>query len=170
MSHGGERDVILGSDNRTTRIEDLMSEFKSTNCPSLQSKPKIFIVQTCRGSLGEGLTVSLAHSINSMWISSVESDTTSFQTDSTLSRGICPLETDFLLAFATSPGYVAFRFPDVGSLYIQALVKVIKTYHKHHHLLDMMTEVTRIVVEQQKDADSQQVPAPTHTLRAQVYL
>ncbi len=51
---------------------------------------------------------------------------------------------------------------------------VILKYHHHHHLLDMLTEVNKKVAEianDYPDVDlSFQVPAPTHTLRAQVYL
>lgn len=50
---------------------------------------------------------------------------------------------------------------------------------KHHscdHLLDILTEVNRLVVERGQKADAYgkpqpiQVPAPVHTLRAKVYL
>ena len=47
-------------------------------------------------------------------------------------------------------------------------------HHRHHHLLDMLTEVNKRVAEianENPDVDlSFQVPAPTHTLRAQVFL
>ena len=49
---------------------------------------------------------------------------------------------------------------------------VIRKHYHHHHLLDMLTEVNRQVAEianERPDVDlSFQVPAPTHTLRAQV--
>jgi len=53
-------------------------------------------------------------------------------------------------------------------------VDVIRRYHHRHHLLDMLTEVNKRVADianENPDVDlSFQVPAPTHTLRAQVYL
>ena len=51
---------------------------------------------------------------------------------------------------------------------------VIRKHYHHHHLLDMLTEVNRQVAEianERPNVDlSFQVPASTHTLRAQVLL
>jgi len=88
---------------------------------------------------------------------------------------VFPPETDFLLAFATVPGYVSFRSPTSGAFFIQELVEVIEKYHGSHHLLDMLTEVTRRVIDHQNREfdparDRVQVPAPTHTLTKLLYL
>ena len=49
---------------------------------------------------------------------------------------------------------------------------VIKEYRQHYHLLDMLTEVNRQVAERASNEPGgmQQIPAPAHTLCAQVYL
>ena len=51
---------------------------------------------------------------------------------------------------------------------------VISTCHRHHHLVDMLTEVNKRVADianEHPDVElSFQVPAPTHTLRKQVFL
>ncbi len=56
----------------------------------------------------------------------------------------------------------------------QVLVDVIRMYHRYHHLLDMLTEVNKQVADianEYPDVElSFQVPAPTHTLRAQVFI
>ena len=114
MSHGGNGDIIYGVKGRSARVEDLMSEFKAANCPTLRNKPKLFFIQTCRGSLNETLSPALG-----------DADANSapaFAGDSTLPRGVCPQEADFLLAFATAPGYKAWRIPETGSPFIQASV------------------------------------------------
>ena len=84
-----------------------MSEFNAVRCPSLANKPKIFLVQACRGSEeGEllGPTDQIADNILS---------------DSTLSRSRLPKESDFLLAYGSVPGYVSYRMTDSGSFFIQ---------------------------------------------------
>lgn len=54
MSHGGDGDTILGVRGKhKITVKELMAEFKINRCPSLAGKPKIFIVQACRGSLDE---------------------------------------------------------------------------------------------------------------------
>ena len=109
MSHGGDEDVIFGVRGRYIRVEDLMAEFNTANCPTLQNKPKLFFIQTYRGSSLErrsptcGGTDSYAP----------------YSPDSTLPRSVGPQEADFLLAFATAPGYVAWRNRQNGSPFIQ---------------------------------------------------
>lgn len=56
----------------------------------------------------------------------------------------------------------------------QALVEVITERHHRHHLLDILTEVTKRVVDQQKKCPDMghpvQVPAPMYTLTKHLYL
>jgi len=122
MSHGGDRDCILGLDGKETTVKNLMVEFQAGKCPSLMGKPKVFIIQTCRG-LHDNISetfVSSAGSINSM---SAQADNQSFDRpfspNSTLPKSVFPPEADFLLTFATVPGYVAFRPPESGTFFIQ---------------------------------------------------
>lgn len=130
MTHGRDSNVLYGVDDRKTRLEDLMSEVKPTNCPSLQGKPKFFIVQACRGELREDVANSYCpvgsfasyYSCRSH-MDSIDIDTglsnLELSTDSTLPRSLCPIEADFVLACATTPGYVALRDPKKGSIFIQ---------------------------------------------------
>ncbi|XP_074622863.1 caspase-3-like [Acropora palmata] len=172
MSHGDNRDCILGVDNRMTSVRALMREFQAERCPSLKGKPKILIIQTCRGS-------------RQCDVESINADPTEFDLadncvcpfslESSLLKSVFPPETDFLLAFATVPSYVSLRSPTSGAFFIQELVEVIEEYHGSRHLLDMLTEVTRRVIDHQNRAFDPtryrvQVPAPTHTLTKLLYL
>lgn len=132
MSHGGDRDCILGVDGRTTNVKNLMVEFQANKCPSLTGKPKVFIIQTCRGLLvsANGKFISPTGSINTQPMAlaaSAQADQEScsrpFSPDSTLPRSVFPPEVDFLLAFATVPGYVSFRLPESGTFFIQVRYK-----------------------------------------------
>ncbi|KAL9966425.1 hypothetical protein ACROYT_G024494 [Oculina patagonica] len=170
MSHGDKKDVIYGVDGRKARVEDLMSELMATNCPTLENKPKLFFVQACRGRASDPRISRLAPADNT----GGDIIAVTLSPDSNLPNGVSPREADFLLAFETVPGYRAWRSKIVGSWFIQVLVDVIQKYHRHHHLLDMLTEVNKKVADianDNPDVDlSFQVPAPTHTLRAQVFL
>ncbi|XP_074622862.1 uncharacterized protein LOC141881089 isoform X3 [Acropora palmata] len=178
MSHGDVKDCILGVDNKPVSVRELMREFQAERCPSLKGKPKILIIQTCRGS--RQCDVESGDFVQSINADPTEFDLPDncvgpFSLDSSLSKSVFPPETDFLLAFATVPGYVSFRSPTSGTLFIQELVEVIEKYHGSHHLLDMLTEVTRRVIDHQNrafDPDKYrvQVPAPTHTLTKLLYL
>ena len=114
MSHGGDRDCVLGVDGRETTVKDLMVEFRENKCPSLKRKPKVFIIQTCRGQRDD-VCKSFTASTGCM---STSYDSALFY-DSTLPRSVFPQEPDFVLAFATVPGYVSFRVPEYGTFFIQ---------------------------------------------------
>lgn len=171
MSHGSENDFIEGVDEKAVRVEELMAEFDAQNCPSLKDKPKLFFIQCCRGSTWDTQS-ELVDSLSSFGCS-VKSDGVALHPDSTLARSACPKGADFLLAFATTPGYVALRSPSNGSVFMRILVEVISELHEDVHLLDMLTEVNGRVAEEVfkiSNGKLTQIPAPATTLRAQVYL
>ena len=132
MSHGGNRDCILGVQGRKTSVENLMVEFQARNCPSLKGKPKVFIIQTCRGvreCINETF-VSPVGSIQSQDVLSTSPSSDAQSTgrpstaDSTLARSVFPTEADFLLAFATVPSFVSFRFKEFGTIFIQVRMSI----------------------------------------------
>ena len=106
MSHGEDNDKLLCKDLLKVSVEDIMFLFKAVQCKTLAKKPKVFIFQACRGSYSE------------VW-EDEGPGVDHIQTDSTLPRGTSPAEADFLLAFATTPGYYSFRNPNSGSPFIQ---------------------------------------------------
>ena len=105
MSHGGERDVIQGADGRNVKLEFLLRRFTSHRCQGLKGKPKLVIIQSCRGGREDPPSRCTDSSIP--------------VSDSTLPKGIFPEEADFLLAFSTPPDYKAYRHPEFGSPFIQ---------------------------------------------------
>ena len=119
MSHGGNPDLVYDVDHRAVRIEDLTSEFKASRCPTLKGKPKLFFIQACRGQLREGMSscsearMDGPSKFNDSCVSRLETS------NSTIPLNPCPAEADFLLAFASAPGYVSNRNPDKGSWFIQ---------------------------------------------------
>ena len=121
MSHGGDRDCVLGVDGRETTVKDLMVEFRENKCPSLKRKPKVFIIQTCRGQRDDVCKRLMAStgSMSSSFEVDIEPYDAALLYDSTLPRSVFPQEPDFVLAFATVPGYVSFRFPEYGTFFIQ---------------------------------------------------
>jgi len=53
MTHGGEGGKLFGSDGEHITIEEIASLFNANNCPELIDKPKIFVIQACRGDRDE---------------------------------------------------------------------------------------------------------------------
>ena len=112
MSHGGECGTLEGVGGRTIRIDDITAEFTSSRCPSLANKPKLFIIQACRGT-SEDPNLLAAHHF------AADSAMGRLVNDSTLPRSDTPNESDFLYANSTVPGYVSRRNETSGSPFIQ---------------------------------------------------
>jgi len=53
MTHGGEGGTLFGSDGKHITIEEIASLFNAENCRELIDKPKIFVIQACRGDRDE---------------------------------------------------------------------------------------------------------------------
>ena len=114
MSHG-DKDAIEGVDGALVKVAPLMSLFSATECPSLRNKPKLFFIEACRGELSDQRKHRLPPPSGN-----IEEDgiVTMLCHDSALAHGVTPLEADFLLSFATVPGYKAWRSQKAGSWYI----------------------------------------------------
>ena len=121
MSHGDKKDVIYGVDNRKAGMEDLMSEFTATNCPTLENKPKLFFVQACRGDKIDPRMKRLSASTENLAEDGIQ---TMNSPHADLANGVSAREADFLLAFATVPGYKAWRSKRAGSWFIQVCINV----------------------------------------------
>ena len=49
MTHGGEGNKLYGKDGKTVQLKTLAELFNSVECKGLKNKPKIFIINACRG-------------------------------------------------------------------------------------------------------------------------
>lgn len=117
LSHGSE-DEIYGTDDQVITLEAITSFFRRNECPSLQGKPKIFLISGCQGTPVDPVLLSNPR----------------FEADA-----------DFLICFASVPGYMSFRTVSVGSCFISAVYKVFKEYANKEHIMDMILRVNNEV-------------------------
>ncbi|XP_074060373.1 caspase-14 [Macrotis lagotis] len=136
MAHG-EEGILLGVDGQTIKLEELFSMLTNKNSPALRGKPKVFIVQACRGDRTDtGEVVPPAETPE-------KSGETVLLSNEQLPK--LPTFTDILHVFATVEGYIAYRHEEDGSFFIQTLTDVFT--NMKGHILDLLTEVTRIMAD-----------------------
>ncbi|NXB10499.1 CASP8 protein, partial [Cnemophilus loriae] len=154
FSHG-EKDKIKGVDDECVNIEDLVSCFTGTNCPSLAGKPKVFIIQACQGSVRHPSVT-------------VEPDSSGhLEVDATPLLSI-PDKADILIGMATVEGCLSFRSRKTGSVYIQSLCKKMKLLCPlRMDLAAILTEVNNDVAGKELEG-SKQMPKITSTLLKQL--
>ncbi|NXE36355.1 CASP8 protein, partial [Ptilorrhoa leucosticta] len=150
LSHG-EKDKIKGVDDVCVNIEDLISCFTGTNCPSLAGKPKVFIIQACQGSLDHPSVT-------------IEPDSSGhLEVDATPLISI-PDKADTLIGMATVEDCVAFRSRSSGSIYIQTLCEKMKLLCPlGMDFVAILTEVNSKVAEEELEG-YKQMPKITSTL------
>ncbi|XP_061034885.1 LOW QUALITY PROTEIN: caspase-3-like [Eubalaena glacialis] len=156
LSHG-EEGKNFGTDGPVD-LKRLTGFFRGDCCRSLTGKPKLFIIQACRGTeLDCG------------------SETDSGVEDDTACQKI-PLEADFLCAYSTAPGYYSWRNSKDGSWFIQSLCAMLKQYAYKLELMHTLTWVNRkLAIEFESfSTDSafhakKQIPCIVSTLTKELY-
>ena len=182
LTHGIEG-KLYSTDGDLIPVEEVTKHFDGNHCPSLIGKPKVFFLQACRGGTfdygveyeatdgsegtpSEAEVKELAEKQSEQIIAKVLAEE---EVDGGYTQAL-PTEADFLLAYATVPGYVSWRNSEYGSWFIKALVDVMHEQAKTEHLMDMLIEVNRRVAEDfQSKGRNKQIPAPSCLLTRKLY-
>ncbi|XP_071834551.1 caspase-3-like isoform X2 [Apostichopus japonicus] len=144
-SHGDDG-VIFGTDGDPTnygrdphqdnaswlQLRDIFDMFYGENCKSLVGKPKMFVIQACRGKELQSAELE------------VDSDVAVNVADVGVKPTI-PSEADFVVAYSTSEGNAAIRHRVDGSWYIQDFVRVFNSYGTQTEFQQLLTVVNRLV-------------------------
>ncbi|XP_049628637.1 caspase-3-like [Suncus etruscus] len=126
LSHGEEGELIFGTDGPID-LKLLTGFFRGDCCRSLAGKPKIFIIQACRGTkLDSGIQAD----------SGSEEDLACLE---------IPVEPDFLYLYPTPPGYYSWRNSKYGSWFIQSLCSMLNLYADKLEFMHILTRVNNKV-------------------------
>ncbi|ODN01038.1 Caspase-1, partial [Orchesella cincta] len=162
MTHG-EKNTIYLSDGTQLPVNLIWEKFEANACPTLAGKPKIFIIQACRGKRYDHGT-RLNESAQSHQLISDVTDFASFSY-------VIPNAADILVAFSCPLGHYSWRHPESGSWFIQSVCKVFNHHAYEMDLKTMLTSVSREVAvnyesnTNQYDSDKKkQVPSTSSTL------
>ena len=127
LSHGGEGDVVYGTDGKKVDVHQLKEFFYAKNCPSLAHIPKIFLIDACRGSRSEG----------------VHHFQTKHTNPSPKRRGSARDSEDFYTIFASTRGTTAGIHPVQGSNLTRNFVDAVTKANHEKNFEDIMKEVKR---------------------------
>ncbi|XP_070826079.1 caspase a-like [Chaetodon trifascialis] len=141
MSHG-KLGAVLGVDYKNeTSADETPDEFPINNiykhlgsekCPALLNKPKIIIIQACRGV--EGGSVLISHDANPAVLCDGADQPSPSAGEEDIEDDALKCvhkEKDFLSLLSCTPDTVSYRQRDRGSFLIQYIVEVLNTFaHK----------------------------------------
>ncbi|XP_068951181.1 caspase-6-like isoform X5 [Petaurus breviceps papuanus] len=142
LTHG-EGNHIYAYDAKID-IQKLTALFKGDRCQSLVGKPKIFIIQACRGDQHDVPVIPLDvvdhHQTD---INETEVDAASIYT--------LPAGADFLMCYSVAEGYYSHRETVNGSWYIQDLCEMLGKHGSSLEFTELLTLVNRKVSQRRVD-------------------
>ncbi|NWW46533.1 CASP6 protein, partial [Pedionomus torquatus] len=143
LSHG-ENDHIYAYDAQI-KIETMTDMFKGDKCQSLAGKPKIFIIQACRGDKHDD-PVIVQDSIDA----TDESIANETEVDA---AGVytLPAAADFIMCYSVARGYFSHRETVNGSWYIQDLCEALRKHGSSLEFTELLTVVNRKVADRKVD-------------------
>lgn len=164
---------VYGTDGRIVRINQLTGCFSSRRCTTLAGKPKMFFIQACQGrDKQEGHAIETDSAVVA---DAGNASTTGNENRQDIAtdrpRELIPDEADFLLGYATVPGYVSYRSRSQGSWYINKLAQNLDKFAYQHDLLSILIKVNEEVGRATANIDNgayKQIPAPMFTLRKRI--
>ncbi|XP_043294195.1 caspase-6 isoform X2 [Cervus elaphus] len=144
LSHG-EGNHIYAYDAKI-EIQTLTGLFKGDKCQSLVGKPKIFIIQACRGSQHDVPVIPLDavdHGTHRLDANLTQVDAASVYT--------LPAGADFLMCYSVAEGYYSHRETVNGSWYIQDLCEMLGKFGSSLEFTELLTLVNRKVSQRRVD-------------------
>ncbi|XP_072176768.1 caspase-3-like [Diadema setosum] len=149
---GPEKDGVLMADCRWMLVDDIIKHFHGDKIPAMKDMPKIFIIQSCRGK-EHARSVSYSDAPAEL---STPGMLHSVENPDYLTR---PVNSDVLIAYATTEGTKAWRNSDEGSWFVHDLCDVIAEFKDKEHILDILVRVNnRMVWRESSEGRAKQMP------------
>ncbi|CAH8459790.1 unnamed protein product [Schistosoma guineensis] len=163
LAHGLEHHIIA-SDGTHVSIDELVSCFTNKKCPLLAGKPKLILIQACRGEERNHNALVKRDFLDSLPSNFCE---VSLDPSSWLSL---PHMSDCVIVYSTLPGFVSWRSEIEGSWYVKVFVEVTRLHGHRLHILELLTEVNNRLVSEASNYGIKQISQPVTTLTKPYYL
>ncbi len=141
LSHGVSvavcgTDSIAGRPDTMLSLKDVEAMFTGERCIALATKPKMFIIQACRGPEED----------HGVWVSddpnSKADDEYAESLKAERRRHYRPSLADVIFAYPVVNEHIAYRNTVTGSPYIQKLCRIFNDHSQKEHVADMLTMVS----------------------------
>ncbi|XP_029928059.1 caspase-13-like [Myripristis murdjan] len=121
-------------------IENIYKHLNSENCPALVNKPKVVIIQACRGKKDGSVFISDGDSA----IMASDCEPQPSQADDMVEDGFrTHKEKDFISLLSCTPDTVSYRRPQFGSLLIEYMADEFKKFCREDHIEELFRKVMK---------------------------
>uniref|UniRef100_A0AAX7TLC5 Caspase a n=1 Tax=Astatotilapia calliptera TaxID=8154 RepID=A0AAX7TLC5_ASTCA len=137
MSHGSLQGVC-GTDCKPFEIENIYKSLNTQNCPALHNKPKVIIIQACRGGDFHSFIPEMLRSKANITQqnSSLFASGRNIETDAVVHK-----EKDFISLLSCTPNTTSYRDESYGSYFIQYIVEIFKEFADVDHIEELFRKV-----------------------------
>ncbi|KAI3420785.1 Ced-3p [Globodera pallida] len=153
LSHG-EENVLYGVDTNPVDVNEFYETLSAKNCPALAGKPKIFVVQSCRGGrVDNGTYVDerrRGHTTTNPRANRGRSRDVSPRTnrrDGSADQRLFPTNADRLIAYSALPKHASMREHRKGSWFIQAFCKIARKHAMDLDIVEILTRTRSLVAQ-----------------------
>ncbi|RVE64942.1 hypothetical protein OJAV_G00130530 [Oryzias javanicus] len=136
MSHG-KLGAVLGVDEDSFPVSNIYEHLGTEKCPALLDKPKIIIIQACRGDQR-----------GSVLVSDGENQAGGFQLPAAPAEDLLEdgwrfvhKEKDFISLLSCTPDTMSYRQVDRGSILIQYIVEIFNSHGNMEHIQELFRKV-----------------------------
>ncbi|XP_025081419.1 caspase-14-like isoform X2 [Pomacea canaliculata] len=129
LSHGRRNEEILGTDGQVVTTSEMRHYFGNQLCPTMAGKPKLFIIQACKGDMEDTLCGQRRH-VQGESLADVEKEV--FHQPA-VPRPL-PDNADICFLYATVEGFVAYR-----NVFIRKLCEVFRANADKFHVKEIAT-------------------------------
>lgn len=154
LSHGTESG-IYGTDGLEVDLNDILTYFDNKKCKQMMGKPKVFIVQACRGRQADygvrnsqtffSQPESQATLTQPSQLTQINIDSPKISRWTEVDRSYVPTRTDMVLCFSCHNGFVSTRNEEEGSWLGASLAYHLQNESWRKHLIEIFNMVSRDV-------------------------
>ncbi|XP_030853606.1 uncharacterized protein LOC100891245 isoform X2 [Strongylocentrotus purpuratus] len=149
---GRMKDGVQMADGEWMSVEKIVSNFHGDQIPAMKDKPKVFIIQSCRG---DKMQPSVQSSDNA---ETVSNEKTKNDPQPDFQPAYRPVNSDILIAYATSEGTLAWRNEEEGSWFVTDLCEVITECYDKENMVNILIRVNgRMVCREEKTKKQERI-------------
>lgn len=138
LSHG-TMGQVYGTDKYMVPVLEITDRLNAENCKTLASKPKIFFMQCCQGTMADRSVRVRSDGDDEETPEKIQTPTGARVASDSDTK--IPSSLDFYYSFASASGHKAWRDLKFGSWYVSELCQALITHAKYASLDNMMDVV-----------------------------
>lgn len=171
LTHGNNEGLYARDE--LYNINQVTSMFTDAACPSLKGKPKLFLIQACRGEKRD-----YGHKVNPNQYQNLRGNLESADTTplGKMSFELMPKDMihnppnhpDFLIVRSTVPEFVSFRNLENGSWFVQHLCDELDNYGNMVDILTILTITNEKISRKETELNQKQILCISTMLRKQL--